>query len=396
MARHIATFAFYHPFYFQQRLAVTISVIRWLRYILPILSSFNKIWSNFKKFLIVYRQHRAAMLARRVKKRLWGRMTPEERAEKAALRIQCVFRQCQASKYVKSLPINNSSEIASAILMQRAFRRCLLWNQSKIRLKGEKLREYCKRTPNLLTSHDVVKRNELEIELKQELKEKEMNLLLIRPNSAFSTIWKAIVLLVILLDMVLPHDYFGTKKKTNILSWEINDWFGSLTKAPEVKQFCEMKNSSRGFSRWFNVFGFYRNLEVMNHSKKNRPWYCSRAILVIQQSSLALATVVLDKMPIFVGIVLLSDVFITFFTGDFNHVGILVPQPFFKRWILGLGLKLLTNPLAKPMTTSFFRFIMDVGPGRVTYWYLAVVGPISEHTFLTNSWLAVFRAIKNI
>lgn len=394
IAKHIAVFAFYHPLYFREQLLATINVVRWLRYTLPIVSSVNKVCSNLKKFLIVYRQHRAATLTRRIKKRLWSQMTPEERAEKAALRLQCTFRRWKASNYVNSLPRNKHSKIASAILIQRSFRRCLLRNRSQIRLKGKKLQELCNMAPNLLTSDDLIKKNMLEIHLKQELKAKKKYVLLIRPNSSFSTIWKAIVLVVIVLDIV-QRDYFGKSKGNHTLNSNINasfsleryDLFAWLTSPRQEPRLCEENNASRRISRWLHVFGIVRNGQIVHYSKK-MPWYCWRF-------PFAMVTVIREKIPTFIGTMLLLDIFITFFTGDFNDIGILIPQPFVKRWIMGLGLKLLTNPLAKPMTTSLLHFLIDVGPGRVIYWYLTFFGPFLEYIFVTNRWFKIIRGIKD-
>lgn len=413
VAKLIATFAFYHPLHFRQRLVVTIKVVRWLRYILPIVSSMNTIWSNFKRFVIVYRQNRAARLARGVKKKLWNRMTREERAEKAALRLQCNFRRWKASKYVKSLPncngVNYNSKMASAILLQRTFRRCLLRNRSKIRLKGKKLQELCSMTPNHLTLDDLIKKNELENELRRELKEKKRTVLLIRPNSSFSTVWKAVVLVAILLDMIPQNDFGSDGKydtsaglKSNVVaSFPFSVERYDLSKAVmfklpnEATQWCKKKKASWGTSRWLNIFGFVRNRHMIMNFSEKQPWYCRRTFIGIQGYAFFGATLIMEKISVFIGIILLFDVFITFFTGDFNHVGMLVPQPFVKRWIMGLGLKLITNPLTKPMTTSLFQFIIDVGPGRVTYWYLAVFGPLSEYVFLTNRWFRILQAIRN-
>jgi hypothetical protein len=85
-----------------------------------------------------------------------------------------------------------------------------------------------------------------------------------------------------------------------------------------------------------------------------------------------------------VGIVCYLDVFITFFTGEIDATGTLVPKPAFARWILpGLILQLAVNPVME--ATSHFvgaliNRIVDLGPVRVYRWSAALFFPFFRVT----------------
>lgn len=82
-----------------------------------------------------------------------------------------------------------------------------------------------------------------------------------------------------------------------------------------------------------------------------------------------------------VGIAYFLDVFITFFTGEFHQEsGVLIPKPFFQRWILpGLVLQLLVNPYMKAVsewTLEVGSQLLDYGPIRVWRWVATVFFPL--------------------
>lgn len=71
------------------------------------------------------------------------------------------------------------------------------------------------------------------------------------------------------------------------------------------------------------------------------------------------------------------DVFITFFTGDIDEkTGLLVPRPFFARWILpGVVLQLIVNPTMKDISRIVKRaltFSNNVGFMRVLHVTFAI------------------------
>ena len=121
------------------------------------------------------------------------------------------------------------------------------------------------------------------------------------------------------------------------------------------------------------------------------PWYCKGLLTDIQSLYIAMAGFAIQEAFVLIGLVLLADAFVTFCTGKFNKSGKLVPQPFLQRWVLGISVKLLTNPLSKPAATFILNFTLKAGPSRVVRWYLAFLGPMVE-MFLWNIWIAFARS----
>jgi hypothetical protein len=79
-----------------------------------------------------------------------------------------------------------------------------------------------------------------------------------------------------------------------------------------------------------------------------------------------------------VSMVSFLDVFITFFTGELDErTGLLVPKPFFNRWIFpGVVLQLIVNPTMKDISAAvrkIIAFCHAVGPMRVFHVSLALL-----------------------
>lgn len=103
-------------------------------------------------------------------------------------------------------------------------------------------------------------------------------------------------------------------------------------------------------------------------------------------SRLQVSTVVVElishRIANLVSMVSFLDVFITFFTGELDErTGLLVPKPFFNRWIFpGVVLQLIVNPTMKDMSAmvrKIITFCHAVGPMRVFHVLLALL-PVVE------------------
>ena len=111
------------------------------------------------------------------------------------------------------------------------------------------------------------------------------------------------------------------------------------------------------------------------------PWYCTKPYSVVQDAYRRTWNFVVDQILGIIAVICFFDVFVKFFTGEFDPMtGELKPKPFFRRWIIpGLLLQLLVNPAIYTFSTWFFAitdWIMVVGPVRVLRWFIAVVVPM--------------------
>ena len=87
-----------------------------------------------------------------------------------------------------------------------------------------------------------------------------------------------------------------------------------------------------------------------------------------------------------VGVAFFLDVFVSFFTGTIDINGCLVPKPFFKRWITGLFLQLLSNPNSSDVMKAFLRITHNVGPARLIRWTEAIISPLLTRIIPILMW----------
>lgn len=84
---------------------------------------------------------------------------------------------------------------------------------------------------------------------------------------------------------------------------------------------------------------------AQNHAESSRPlpWYCSSEyVILIQCLYSAVAKCLVYFVLTFAGSISFLDVYVNFFTGEFDSRGLLQPKPFFTRWVIpGLLLQLI-------------------------------------------------------
>lgn len=91
------------------------------------------------------------------------------------------------------------------------------------------------------------------------------------------------------------------------------------------------------------------------------------------------------------------DVIITFFTGELDAAGLLIPQDFFTRWILpGVVLQLIVNPTMKDLAQvvgGCIKFAQRVGPMRAFHILVAILPIIQAalHTILKTVFIFVYK-----
>ena len=373
LARKTTMFAIKNPIQMKRYVTKALNIIRWLKYLLPIIGNINKIAQNAKKFIRTYRQNQVAKKVRRVKAILWKNLTKEERRQAAAIRIQSNFRTWKMRKQVAMMTdvlaimrVKSEKEKA-AIVLQRTFRRHLERARRKVVTRVMELERLKSSRVSLKEEERVQK---LQIELEKELIEKRKTLFLLRPNSSFCTWWKGIMVGVILLDIFLKYN----EKEMKTAKSQVQELGHYLvhkylpTPIHETKECKPLIPEPSFFGRFF-----HRTKQI----PFDTPWFCEGFFASSQTAYLSVASFVVYKATFIVAVLLLLDIFITFFTGEFDDNGTIQPQPLVKRWILGLGLKLLLHPLSKPMAQTVLSFVIHAGLGRVMRWLVTFLIPLS-------------------
>lgn len=423
LGRQITISAIRHPAHFKRRAATVLNVVRWLRYFVPIFASANKLLSHLRKCLVTYWQHRAAESARRVTHLLWGkrkRKSVNTRTssdsdsgsdndktmveEREAIRLQRNYRRWKAYQRVK-IGLVLWKEDRAVALVQTVFRKKLKRIRANIHARTVELHDLQELKQG--SEIDIHRKRELESELVEVLREKRKILILLRPTCLFCAIWKAVVMVFIGIDIVLQYQE-KTLKNLNIHE-KGREVYSNTTRMESymITAFlptpmgdtavCQIRAPPRGILRVYHFLEQVLNPLIARRFNKNTttsvPWYCNGALARIQALYITVGAFAINRALASVGAVLLLDVFVTFFTGEFAPSGILIPAPFIKRWILGFAVKLLLNPLSKPMAKAVLEFTMEVGLARLTWWYFSFIEPGYQFTVL-HVWIRFVQFSK--
>ncbi|CAJ1953681.1 unnamed protein product [Cylindrotheca closterium] len=181
----------------------------------------------------------------------------------------------------------------------------------------------------------------------------------------------------------------GEQGDTGELRWYCKDPFFSTHKSARdalalalipkpVSEWSECRPKPIPKKRRFPLF---RRTHPREAVELDLEWYCGKPYSRLHQLYRNLVDWFWSEFVVLVGVAYFLDVFVTFFTGEFHPLsGVLLPKPFFARWILpGLVLQLAVNPYLKTVSgwTSFtLRHITKLGPVRVYRWNATVLLPL--------------------
>jgi hypothetical protein len=252
-------------------------------------------------------------------------MRQQRRYEAAILRIQRNFRTRRKSKTEKRMNLmkDRRSKTKSAKKIHLRLRR----QASQARLGIAKI--------DLVHAENSKRRMISESDILQMTLHKrgarDRRTFLLRPDTNFAVLWKCVTVLTVLLEV------FSLSLAPKMT--------GELRKL-DLKEFAEMCAAS---------------LQCNDPDTMRRFW----ALVAVQ-----LAQFLANAVPV----VSFASVFIEFYTGELSsESGLVVPKPFFSRWIVpGVLLQLLVNPSMKN-TSRNVRAVMSavksIGFARVASFY---------------------------
>jgi len=185
------------------------------------------------------------------------------------------------------------------------------------------------------------------------------------------------------------HNQNDEDIKKDALPWYCSDPFYSSQES--FRDFLALALIPKPVSEWSECtkdstspprrFAFFRKKNRQDIIEAELHWYCENRYSRMHQLYRSLVDWFWSEFVVLVGLAYFLDVFITFFTGEFHPAnGVLVPKPFFVRWILpGLVLQLAVNPYMKTVagwTSDLFRSVLKLGPIRVYRWSATVFFPL--------------------
>jgi len=387
-----------HPKQVWQRVRKLLNIIRWAKYLAPLIGACNKLLGNCKDLIKKRRQARDAAIALRCRQALWKELDGDELKEQAAIIIQGKWRAYVTQKNTRALKIlTGNKEALMAIKMQKVIKGML--DRARVRLieKETELKRLRHEHELAIANHEQYRVSikerqrmyKLEAELGRECKDMLNKKLLMRPNTRFAFIWKILFITCVILEIAqlaaAPMLQQYKDKTTNELMHPHQVIEQKLVPSPiEEWEACFPK-----FKPEAPKTGFAKIFENLKISKKEEeqaiPWYCNTPYPEAHAAYAKGLKFMITEFLVFVGFVCFLDVFVTFFTGELDDEGFLNPKPFFARWILpGLVLQLLVNPQmvnVSQWVATTMKYTASVGPVRVVRWSIALFIPSAKTIF---------------
>ncbi|KAL7557453.1 hypothetical protein ACA910_009269 [Epithemia clementina (nom. ined.)] len=403
VAVHLARTALRHPISFSRRLKRILAYIRWLKYLMPIIATSNKLFQNFLDLLKKLRQKREAYIARKIRQALMKQRTPEEMRVYAALCMQKVYRANRARRLMKALLLfKGNRETIAAMKVQKHLRAALQRARDRISRKRLELaalqrkQKEMKAKAQTLGERDRARMYELHMELQRQT-DYVVNKMLLRPNTPFIVWWKAAFVFAVIFEIggkvMEPRMQKHYKSYNNMVEQHIcpKRWSNLAVCNPKPPPPKFHERVLEGLTRWVGgnhtsttsttIPNAQRAYKAAQAAKSNLPWYCSPTPMRIQGAAVSTMEFIIRKFDIFMAVVFFLDVFISFFTGEFHEdTGVLQPPGFFARYILpGVLLQCIVNPqmetTAKVIKWCITEFLF-LGPVRVTRWTVALIVPM--------------------
>jgi hypothetical protein len=325
ISKEMIALALTHPLKLHFRLRQLATYIRWAKFLTPLIGTLNKFKGHCIDLHRKWSQRRRSRRANQLWHSTLSRMRQQRRYEAAILRIQRNFRTRRKSKTEKRMNLmkDRRSKTKSAKKIHLRLRR----QASQARLGIAKI--------DLVHAENSKRRMISESDILQMTLHKrgarDRRTFLLRPDTNFAVLWKCVTVLTVLLEV------FSLSLAPKMT--------GELRKL-DLKEFAEMCAAS---------------LQCNDPDTMRRFW----ALVAVQ-----LAQFLANAVPV----VSFASVFIEFYTGELSsESGLVVPKPFFSRWIVpGVLLQLLVNPSMKN-TSRNVRAVMSavksIGFARVASFY---------------------------
>lgn len=364
--------------------------MRWIKYLAPLLAASNKLRENLCELLMKLRQRKDAVVAMKIRRILWKKMTVEERQAKAARGIQSMYRSYQVRRARWALAIFqcHMDELA-AIRVQRVLRKILYRARCRIKQKRTELKkleatEQCAvrtgRRRMTMSPYDRKRLYQLQDEMKTSTSSQSIDRrLLLRPNTRFAVVWKSFFVLCVIIEIcelavnpLLAVQKNNTSGVSPTFSSKLEGWMVPLP-VSELKECSCLENERNELNSW-----------ILASTRPTRcpsdPWFCSQTFINAQSVYIAVMLFILKHSMAIVACIVFLDVPIHFYTGELcPEMGSVIPKPFLIRWIApGLMLQLAVNPQMESTSTAAFALVnhaLKIGPIRVWRWIDAFFYP---------------------
>ena len=314
--------AFINPFKFCFRLKKIFTIIRWTKFLAPLIGTCNKLRGHISDMLKKKGQHITSQTARRMWYELIEALMSRSKQERAVLQLQRSFREKREYKAKRRMDLISSQRHSAKHIRKRLLEERVLSKSKLIKMEMIDSERQLRR--------QVSEQEKITIAKYRETRKRDKRRLLLSPKTAFAVGWKCVAICCVILE---------------IMQWTFAPLLSGELKKMPLDELISILLFASCTEREMQ--------DVCVASAWKHKWLMTVHIL-----SRVL-------MPL-VHVVCFLDVFITFSTGELTASGKLVPKPFFARYILpGVGLQLIVNPtmvaISKLTKKAILHFIY-VGP----------------------------------
>ena len=374
-----------NPLLFNKRVKMTHLYLNWTKNIAKLVEKLNQLVQKALTVKVNLLQWWQSTLARRARRRLRRTLSSASLRDYNATIIAATFRRYLAQRQVKLLKLEQELQHSAACKVQACFRR-RLW-RARFRLQKEN-RSACaldvQATIELLERSNKYRKMlfDLESEMKRDVKELINDRMLIAPNSSFSVAWGLITVLAILFEathLAIDPILADRPKSDKELPRSLKEWMTArlIPQPVSSNPVCRVNANE-----WLQPL-----IDLVRHvmrqpPPKPAPWWCrSHVFASIQGWYIVLTGWIFDHFASIVSIILLTDVFVTLFTGYFDRTTkMLRPIVGFRRWIFpGLFFQFLVNPHMEPaslLVRKLAAFVFMRGVLRVYQWCVVSFYPL--------------------
>mmetsp|Transcript_11882 Transcript_11882/g.33963 ORF Transcript_11882/g.33963 Transcript_11882/m.33963 type:complete len:745 (-) Transcript_11882:47-2281(-) len=397
LAKFLGIFAIKHPVAFRRRLRRTLTALRWIKYIFPLIGQGNKLIGQLKNLRKRQKQQKEVEKAKITKRRTWQTLSKEQRQETAAIMLQKDYRGYKKRRAYKAiLKVRAEKKRVAAIKIQATLRRRAAEARVRVAQKKKELFELKMRqaqrqygaTGAVVTKLDVeAKRHlyQLEEELGIEFQEMKWRKMMLRPTTNFIIYWRVLFVICVILEIthlaleprVAQYRDAQTGKKLNV--GIVLEHYLVPTPVSEWQQ-CEALHLDDNFKkrRWRPQRR--RIVEKRKETSEQAPWYCRKPYSQIHSTFCEFIRYLVKDLLILISMICFLDCFVVFFTGEIcEKTGQLIPKKFFTRWLLpGLTLQVLVNPKMIELNSAIrclWQGIHHIGPARVWRWTVVLIEP---------------------
>lgn len=350
ISKEIVALALTNPLKLRLRLRQLATYIRWAKFLAPLIGTLNKLKGHCIDLHRKWSQRRRSRKARLLWDETIFLLRAQRRFDAAVLRIQRNFRRKREIKSTKRM--NLMKDRRGKTQSSRKIHRRLRKEATQARLGIAKIdKVHAENSKRRMIS---AKDKQQMVEYKDG--ERGRRVFLLKPNTNFAVLWKFVTVACVLLEVI------------------------SISLAPKMT----------GKVKRIDVQAFARLCSASIHSNDPAIWKRLWAIMAAQ-----LAEFLATAVPL----VSFASVFVEFFTGELSDTGMVVPKPFFSRWIVpGVLLQLIVNPSMRSIAGNVRLLALgaqSIGLARVLSLILAFLPLLEMSWSLVLELLHRFIEIQN-